>query len=177
MKYLIAMMVSLHILPASVGHADARSYEKEHLIMAEASIVTTLMADAYSKSKYRCTQHDYTCLGAHQSELGLALISARNTKLSRESLAKLLRFNLDGALSEDYTCQVLEKGQLIITELNGLNSKRLKIDCLKEIEATIRKTGKKFDGFDSTKICAPNEAILEKRVELLKLLKQNKTCD
>ena len=174
-KILSKIIVSLCFIYTLTSLA-AESRDDREIIMAESAIFTTFIIDTNSKSQYLCTQNDYACLGADKSDLGLALIAAKNSTHALSSLANLSRYKLDGGLSEDYTCYVLNKGKKLEPFFKKIKSDLLIGKCNTEVANFMQKNKKIFDETQQPNICADENVIRERVKYLLMDIKSGKKC-
>jgi len=155
------------------GHMGSR--EERELAMAENAILTSLMVAQNQASRYMCSQNAYACVGPDRSELALALIASRNSSNSLNSLANLVRFRIDGGLSEDFVCYTLDKGKNIAKYLKKLNPKMLEKRCRTELSEVTRRNKGLFTE-TTLEVCAEPATIKERVRDLLESLRTSERC-
>lgn len=101
-------------------------------------------------------------------ELLLDALGIADTKQTRRGLARLTRYNLDGALAEQYDCWVLAHGKSILAELESLDADTLRKEC--ETEAGDEK-------LDIDRVCAPSVGIRSRAKELIDAVKHDRRCE
>lgn len=157
--------------PSHASDRGSLSREGSELLMGEQAILSSLL-----RAKTDVPRSPIMELGPDKAELGLALIGARNSSVSQVSLARLMRYQMDGALSEDYTCYVLGKGKNFIRTLQNINAKKLNMACRAEVQNLIVGIGA-LTNFDADLICKNEGKIQKDIVEYAKELKKGAKCD
>ena len=150
--------------------------ETRENIMAEQSILASLMVSHNKASQYICSQDKYACLGGDKGELGLALIGARSSGTSLGSLSGILRYQLDGSLAEDYMCYVLQKGKPIVRYLERLNAAKLSVQCHEEVQRMMDANPGLF-GDEARNVCASPGSIEQEVSSLLEAINASRHCD
>ncbi len=176
---LIALIIStIFVFPfiaSSNNEGIAGSREDRELAMAENAIVTSLMVAQYPASQYLCTQNAYACIGPDKSELALALIASRNSSKSLTTLANVLRFRIDGGLSEDFECYTLNKGEKMTEYLRKLNPEELAKKCKDEVNQIVHRNKSLFSG-TTVDVCADPIKIKERVRGLLDSIRKSAKC-
>ena len=111
----------------------AETREQREVEMAEKSILGSIAVFATPAGHDLCAKVPIACVGANRAELALALIGARETRISGAALLRLLRFRMDGALSEDYECYVLKHSAHSKIYLKQLKPVELERKCRSEV--------------------------------------------
>lgn len=172
MKLYFLVFLFLVVMPLShAGDVDNLSREARELLMGEQAILSSLL-----RAKANVPRSPIMDLGPDKAELGLALIGARNSSASQVSLARLMRYQMDGALSEDYTCYVLGKGKSFIRILQNINSKNLDVVCRAEVR-NLTVSLATFTDFNADLICKNGRQIQKDILEYAKELKKGTRCD
>src|SRR5437762_4511082 len=109
--------------------AQTETREFRELKMADQAILSSLVVSHSTEGRQLCRLNMLACFGPAKEEIAIALIGARRTKTFRHALVKLLAYNLDGALGEDFNCYVLNSGPLIKDELLSVDSSKLVDSC------------------------------------------------
>ena len=135
------------------------SRENSEVKMAESAILASVMVPANDEGQL------YLNNIAFSGDLGLALIAARNSKISLNSLANLLRYRLDGSLAEDYHCYVPEKGKHLIIYLKQINPDKLEKQCIGEVLKLVEANPSLFSDKSETK--CTSKAEIKKQVKEL----------
>lgn len=170
-KLVMAIAATCLVLP---GMAISGSREDLDLEMADQAILSSLVYERSAETRTRCARDRYSCAHVDPAELGLSLIAARTSQKSITHLGSLLRYRLDGGLSESYTCNVLTKGGVMTQILAKLDEKALQRQCQGESAEFYRRYKGMFAA--PTDVCASVENIAERRNELLLALKGGKKC-
>ncbi len=178
MKILFILFAFLSFFCSGLVLAEdaGTSREMRENDMAENSILASLMVHRNPSSRYLCTENPYACLGADKAELALALLAAKNNKSSLLSLSKLTRFKLDAALSEDFTCAILGKGEKMAIVIRTLKPDELAALCQKEVSVVKEKNVGKFIDLDGSAVCASQREISERLSSLMTGLKKRQRC-
>lgn len=178
MKVRIVLFLLLIFFFHGIAVAENMMMSREHreINMAEVSILTSLMVHRNPSSRYLCTENSYACLGADKAELGLALIAARNTNASLISLSQLTRFKMDGGLSEDFTCAILERGKKIEKIIHRIVPSELESRCKREVSQVKERNSGKFEGLTTDAICTPAAEINEHLRELTAGIMKRQRC-
>ena len=178
MKKLFLILVAFVSLPA-FHHCYAKepTRDERELDLAEYSILSSLIADSFVKTRYRCSQNDQACIGGNPAELGLALIASKSSSLANKRLVQLLRYRLDGGLATDFTCYVAAKGKAAEKLLKAQVPANLNAQCVEDVSRLMSRMGKLFDGFNSASVCSDSKQIAEKQSELLAATLPKTKCD
>jgi hypothetical protein len=151
------------------------SRESREIKMAEQFILLSSMRSASSEIREMCMKNRPYCEGTDQRELALALIGARNSESSLNSLAQLLRFSLDGAGGESRTCYILQNGEKIADILRSTSAEKLFVQCNREVAEVKKNAG--FESVKTSNICAAKTEISQQKNDLLKAIKRSEKCD
>lgn len=152
----------------------AASADAPTVRIAELAIGADILLEGAEATKSRCATTP--CPGPRQSEVGLALLAANKSAAGTRALARLIRYRLDGGLSEDYTCAVLERQSTMRRELRALNPKDLTRVCESDFHELTRSHSKFFSVSDRGVLCRSVEAIDAARSELLEALLARRKC-
>jgi Immunity protein 57 len=164
------------LLEASHAVFSAETREQRELAMAEKSIMGELAVSASPKGRALCTNDPLACVGANKAELGLALIGARGTSTSVAVLVRLMRFHMDGALSEDYDCYLLKYGGLSRTYLKRLKPAELEKECQSDLTELMANDRQSFAGIDSRGVCSSQEQIRQRINEAVSAIDAGRHC-
>lgn len=124
------LIFAIMLSPAAVSMASATpSREQRELEMATKVINSSLVVDL------RDVTSDTGEFKSSAVELALALIAARDDGPSFKALLSLLAYRLDGGLSEDFHCYVLDKGKRIIQEMKKLDVARAIDGCRSNVKS------------------------------------------
>lgn len=163
------VLVSVLLTPLA-GYAT----EEGDLWAANAAIAADIAVRAHPKTRSLCAERP--CLGVAQSELGLLLIAARDTRQSGIALAELIRFRLDGGLAEDYACIVAKKGIQLKPYVEALKPSLLRDRCVSEYTSVTRSQPQLFAASEAGLVCRSVEDVTVAKRELLSLLVSRRTC-
>ncbi|QWP77212.1 hypothetical protein J5226_02055 [Lysobacter sp. K5869] len=155
------------------GGSPAAPREVREIKMADQAVLETLALSVSPSTMYRCSKSAATCSGPNKASLGLALLAARNSKASLEALAQLVRYQLDGEISEDFTCHISEKGKAVAPYLINLNPERLLRRCVDDLGKF--KTNSGLD-IPSGEVCSDVKTISEKKGELIEMINSRSKC-
>jgi len=128
------------------GQTAPHKAERGDIDQGQRAILASLAIATSSSGARLCIQTPVACLGPDRLELGMSLIAARNSNTSLRALARLVRFKLDGAYSEDYDDLLLAKGKAIEPFLTSLSPEVLHAQCVKELDEMVHKTGPTLGG-------------------------------
>lgn len=170
MKHIILLSYILFSLSSFADETPNR--EARELKMAETLILNDLAPvpmQIGQNTSERCRQ------GIGCSEIALALIAARSSKQSLTSLVSLIRFNMDGAISEDYNCYVINKGNLVILKLKSLDAKHLVNQCHAEVARKAQTHDQDNENYLNT--CASEEEIKNSSNMLIQSIKAGRKCE
>ena len=104
--------------------AQTEPRELRELRMADQAILSSLVLSHSTDGRRLCKENKLACIGPAKEEVAIALIGARHTRRSRESLVQMLAYNLDGSVGEDYNCYVLNSAPLIKEQLAAANMRQ-----------------------------------------------------
>lgn len=148
--------------------------ELREINMADQAILETLVLSVAPSTKYSCSKNRYACSGPDKASLGLALIGSRKSRASLQALSTLVRYQLDGELSESFSCQVLEKQGAIAAYIRDMDVGKLERRCVEDVRAFTKRNAIEAP---LRAVCADAKSIVERRDELLKLLKARAVCN
>lgn len=179
MKY-IALIISFIFLLPSIAFSGSEwqkvTREDRELAMAEHTIIASLIIQTSPESRYLCAQNAYACIGKPDPYLALSLIAARNSISSLGVLANVLRYNMDGALSEDYDCYVLSKGKMIVPYLRKLKPEELRKKCENDFNQFLNRYEGLFNKANSAVVCSDPTEIKRRVTGLLDAISRSATC-
>lgn len=146
--------------------------ERENMV-AEKTIIGSLFREHSQKIRNRCAQVDKACAISNHAELGLSVIGVKNTHHSLKSLASLVKINMDGALSTDYTCYVLQKGESMLTYFDDLDIDSMMNQC----KISVEKFNRYYDeAIRPESLCSDSEKIRRKIAELKEAILNGRVC-
>lgn len=171
----LAFILNGQVLAEGLPNQNDRS--SRELSMAENAIFSSLLVASSRNGRYLCSQTPLACIGPNGAELGLALVASKNSDASLKSLASILRYRIDAAISEDYSCYTLEKGKLMAAALRDLKADQLAMKCKDELihAKTVHK--ELFGDVDSQAVCAEQTAISERAKSLIDAIESGRKCD
>ena len=174
--YVLFLFFSLvgHGFSASV--TDRNDREGREIAMAENAIFSSLLVGRSRGGRYLCTQSPYACIAPNAAELGLALIAAKNSEASLNSLITIMRYRIDASASEDHTCYVLEKGKMIASRLYTLNVEQMVSHCTSELLQAKRVYKGLFDDVEPQAICSDRATIMEEIQSLQDAINSGRRC-
>lgn len=178
MKLIVLIISIIIILPAHASSSlkeHTSSREDRELAMAENAILTSLMVAQNPTSRYLCTQNAFACIGPDKTELALALIASRSSSKSLSTLANVLRFRIDGGLSEDFECYTLNKGKKMTEYLRKLNTDKLAKKCKDDVSQVVNRNKGLFSE-TSIEVCADPVRIKERVRDLLESIRSSTVC-
>lgn len=171
----ILLLFSLLLNPLGLTTA-AETRDHREIAIAEETIMAVLVASSYDKSRYRCTQNAYACVGADPAELSLALLAGKRSERASDSFGKLVRFKLDAGLASDFHCYAFAKHAQLERHMKKIRPPQLAKECRQEVEAYVASAGQKFAGYDRNLVCEDAEGISRKIAEIQQAWKARKTC-
>lgn len=138
--------------------SSANQVEREDIKQAESAVLTSLAIATSSKGASLCTDQPLSCIGPEKIELAMSLIAARNSPDSVRSLASLVRYQLDGAYSENYHELVIRKGKAIEPVLSSLSPDKLHDQCEREFAELMSSDGSSIGDLKKSYVCrAPKD--------------------
>ena len=156
---------------------ETTSSEKEDIRIAEQAILASLAVESSPKGRYLCSEKPMSCVGPSQGELGLAIVGARRSRASLKALAELVRFALDGAMSEAHTCYLLNAGKQVDTYLARIQPERLRESCLMDLGNFTRQNKDLFEGLSQDHVCSTNEKIRNRIKAIRDGIRRGQRCD
>ena len=148
---ILYLLLAIAAVPSISQNTNATpSREEREVKTAEQAIVASMVVSRSPKGRYRCTQDPLACVGPNQAELGLALLGARASRASLAGLASVSRYQLDGALAEDYHCYVLRDGNRIKPYFASINPDVLSQECQNEVSRF--STGERKEALEGLKV-------------------------
>jgi hypothetical protein len=156
---LIAISALTVIAAVASGQTAVRNAEHEDIGQAQRAILASLAVATSSSGARLCVQTPVACVGPDRLELAMSLIAARNTGVSLRALVNLVRFQLDGAHSEDYDDLLLSKGKAIEPFLAHLSPQVLHEQCMKEFAELMQKSGSALGDAREARVCRSEDSI------------------
>jgi Immunity protein 57 len=174
-KAAICFLIPILLFSQTVASTENR--EQREMKMAEKSILSSIAVFKSPKGQNLCVREPLACAGADKAELALALIGARNSSLSVQTLIRLLRFRMDGVLSEDFECYVLKHAVLARTQLKALRPEDLVKHCHSEIQQLLTNDATSFQGLETASVCDDERSIQQRSKELIRAIDAGRKCD
>ena len=171
---ILCFSIPFVVLVESVAMAETR--EQRELKMAEKSVLSSIAVFGSPKGRELCAREPLACAGADKAELGLALIGARNSGPSVYVLVHLLRFRMDGSLSEDFECYVLKHAAQARPYLKQVKPGEIAKLCQSEVQQLIANDPKSFAGLDTNSVCADEQSIQKRSKELVRAIDAGSKC-
>lgn len=176
MKRIACLLLALAlVLSPSLKSVAASGREMREVAMAESAIFWSLLASASSAGRTACSLNQFAC-SDDRAELGLSLLGAKSSPVATEALTGLLRYRIDGGLSEDFTCYVLKKKDTAKSSLLRLKSEALRERCEQEVASHAAQQPELFRDVNVGLICASTADLDAKRRSLIALLAKGKQC-
>jgi len=172
-KKLLLSFLILAIYAADV-HSDGDREAKE-IALAENSIFWALIVSASPAGRQLCYENQMFC-SDDRASLGLALLAAKNSKKSLVGFVELMRFRMDGGLSEDFSCYVIAKRTTVLKPLEKMNPKLVHEKCISEVRQAIKVRPDLSKDVSVSTICAEPNDINKKRKEFKKWIASHKSC-
>lgn len=111
------------------------------------------------------------------AELGLAYIGEKKTKVALNTLAKIRRYKLDGAMSESYMCYVLSKGTTILKIFQNIDFQAEQTNCESEVGARLMTLGVSDHASYVTAACSTPNINVEWLKEIRAAIRSGSKCD
>jgi hypothetical protein len=109
----------------------------------------------------------------YASELAIGMIGIGRSNTAADALVNLLALRLDGAGSEEVSCQILIRGRTLLSRLERLNAKSLVERC----QSTFHKLRlKSISDVKVEQICRTEDEIRGRRDEYLEAIKSDVGC-
>ena len=156
--------------------AQTEPREVRELRMADQAILSSLVLSHSTEGPRLCKENKLACIGPAKEEIAIALIGARHTRPSRESLVQLLAYNLDGSVGEDYNCYVLNSAPLIKEQLAAANLDELANSCHQSVDRIVSDLKRAIPTFESTGVCSSPLQIKAKIAQLSKGIDKREKC-
>ncbi len=151
------------------------SREERELAMAEDAIFWSRVASASSFVREACSRNSFAC-SDDRAELGLALLAAKSSSAAIDALTGLLRYRIDGGLSEDFTCYILKKKKAAQKSLVRLKPESLYEKCVSEVALRAAQQPNVLRGVGASEICTSTADLDAKRRALIAQLTNGKQC-
>ncbi|SRR6266568_540841 len=158
----------------NVAQAD-ESREDRVLALANYSILGTLIIYNSVNGHNLCNDNKLACVGGDRAELGILILGESSKIKYVQGLVELVRYQLDGAVSEDFTCYVLEKKEKALASLFKLNYVQLKERCSNEYNTFIKNNPGLGETNEKT-ICRSIREMKQQVAELIQTIKQKRSC-
>jgi len=158
----------------NVAHAD-ESREDRVLALANGSILATLIVENSENGRNLCNDNKLACVGGSRSELAILILGESSKNKYVRGLVELVRYQLDGAVSKDFTCYVIERKEKALTLLHGLNYTQLKERCSSEFNTFII-DNPSLGATDEKAACRSIIEMKQQVNELIQAIKQKKSC-
>lgn len=158
----------------NVAQADERR-EDRVLALANGSILATLIVSNSENGRNVCNDNKLACVGGDRAELGILILGESSKTKYVKGLVELVRYQLDGAVSEDFTCYVLEKKEKALASLQRLNYVQLKEQCENQYNIFI-KNNPSLGKTNEKTICRSVIEMKQQVTELIQAIKQKRSC-
>src|SRR5262249_34907395 len=156
--------------------AQTESRETRELKMADQALISSLVVSHSTAGQSLCREDKLACVGPDKQELALALIGARNTKASREALARLLIYKLDGAVGEDYGCYILQSAGPMKRALASIDAQALSNSCRLRVGQLSARLRDVLLHFDTESVCSAPDEITNKAKQFQDSIQRGKKC-
>jgi hypothetical protein len=144
--------------------------------MADQAMLSSLVLSHSADGRRLCKQNRLACVGPAKEEVALALIGARHTKLSRQALLRLLAYNLDGSVGEDYNCYVLNTGRAIKADLLSVVPEQLSSSCHEKVDKMVAELKQAFPDFESQGVCSTPDQVRSKIKQFSRAIDKGARC-
>lgn len=104
---------------------------------------------------------------ASGADVSIILLRRSTTQVSAKALAYLSLLEMDGALSEDRTCAILDKGESILPHLNLLKNMSISDSCIMP----------EIDGNYSSELCHTHDYASSNINRLIHAIENHSKCD
>lgn len=167
-------ILAFSLFPAlAVGNDESR--EVREIRSAEASIFWALVSSASKEGRKACFQYPSICNEA-AGELGLALLAEKSSPESLQAFSSLLKYRLDGGLSEDYTCYALSKKKDVLSHFAKLDADALNSDCQSRFNKAKALQPGFMQSVEVGSVCSASADIRNRAAELVDGIKREITC-
>ena len=165
----------LLFLPFSFAYsANTPSRDERENMIAEMAIIESLYKQHSKVAKDLCSQAPLTCEGVEKAELGMALIGVKNTLASMKNLAELVKYKMDGGLSTDYMCYVLQKKKAILTYVDKIDFNVIQNTCHEKVQK-MNNVYREDVGYSL--VCRSQDQMQQTVEEIKGALMEGKVCD
>jgi hypothetical protein len=148
---LVPLAVALGLVyPAPVRPDDDR--ETREVRLAESSLLWGMVTTSAVQGRAACEPYSPVRCCPDRMDLALALLGNKQSAVALEALAALVRFRLDGSVSEDFHCYVLAKGKPLLKQLRKVVPADLVARCEREV-TDAKKGTEGIDEVQPTAIC------------------------
>lgn len=155
-------------------HASESRDERE-IKLAESAIFWGLVSAKGEEGRKACAESPLAC-SDDRAELGLALLAAKVSPASLVAFVEVLRYRIDGALSEDFTCYALKKGRKIRTSIQEVNAEFLAVRCRDELSDAVKENPMLLSGVDPEAVCSSPVDIESRVRELSAAIRSGRKC-
>lgn len=177
MKVLIILILTSIMCPVFARGVGADAHEVRQVHFAERVIMNELvraLSPMSQKAREKCTS---ACPETGALELGIGLIGISRSNLGANALINLLGLQLDGAGSEELSCQILNRGTALLPGLEKLNVGHIKDQCQTSfLQARKRELSDILD-VQIERVCRSEVEIRRTRDELIDAIKAKAKCE
>ena len=96
--------------------------------MAEQAIFWGVVASQSGEARDLCAK-SYLACSDDRMDLGLSLLARIGSDDSRAAMAGVLRFKIDGGISESYICLLLDESSFFASLISTIDAKSLRDEC------------------------------------------------
>lgn len=166
------IVFALMLSSAAASSASAtQSKEQRELEMATKVINNSLVSDA------RGVTANGGEFKSSAVELALALIAARDDGASFKALLSLFAYRLDGGISEDLHCHVLDKGKHLIQEMKTLDVARAVESCRSNVKSATLYSGEHNFATIQDRVCRSEQDVSAAIKTYTQEISNSKKCD
>lgn len=110
-------------------------------------------------------------------ELGVGLIGVSRSDVASDALVNLLGLRLDGAGSEELSCQILIRGAVLFSRLEHLQTRQVVDHCQSTFLELRKRQLRNVSDVKVEQVCRSEAEIRSVRDELLKAVKSKVMCE
>ncbi|WP_124950336.1 Imm57 family immunity protein [Sulfuriferula thiophila] len=166
-----AFFASAHDTRESFVNETQQVHYAERVVMNE---LVRALSPSMRNAREMCST---ACPETGGLELGIGLIGISRSDNGTNALINLLGLRLDGAGSEELSCQILNRGNTVLRPLEKLAADRISDHCRTSFYAARKRELAQVLDIQVEQVCRSELEILSVRDELVKAIKSQVKCE
>ncbi len=167
----VAFALVFPVTVMSDGDREAREVR-----FAEDSLLWGLIASQSQEGLAACQTESVSCC-PERTDLALMVLANKRSPAALAALAALVRFQLDGAVAEDFDCYLLAKGKPLLKHLRAVKPAELAARCEREVKEKKAAMKDRIADVQPSGVCEGKQRIEARIKEISSAISAGRRCD